>query len=351
MAYWLFVCAGLVFGVVVVGGITRLTESGLSMVDWSLLHFKPPSSEEEWHSYFEKYKQSPEYILLNDGISLGEFKKIYYMEYSHRMLGRLIGAAFLFPLTYFILTRRKSLSKSTKISLTIIGSLILFQGFLGWYMVKSGLDPEIIEKKAAPRVSHYRLAAHLTTAFAIYLLMLRTGLSLLNPSIMMESSQSIRPRIKDLYAKLNGIVHLVGITAISGAFVAGLDAGLIYNTFPKMGLQWIPDDLFVPNMLPLNNPTFVQFFHRALAISSISYISFVWLYARRRLLPLMETPSSKRIISRALNLLMGAGMAQVGLGIFTLLWIVPVPLAAMHQAGSMVLLTTGSWALYVLKRI
>ena len=218
-------------------------------------------------------------------------------------------------------------------------------------MVKSGLDPEIIEKKEAPRVSHYRLAAHLTTAFAIYLLMLRTGFSLFHPQIMKETNPLSRPFLKNLSKKVNGAVHLIGITAISGAFVAGLDAGLIYNTFPKMGLNWIPDDLFPQNIFPLSNPTLVQFGHRILAISSISYISFAWLYARRRTLLLIENSSSKKILSRSLNLFLGAGMAQVGLGIFTLLWIVPIPLAAMHQAGSLVLLTTASWALYVLKRL
>lgn len=218
-------------------------------------------------------------------------------------------------------------------------------------MVKSGLDPEIIERKDTPRVSHYRLAAHLTTAFAIYLLMLRTGFSLLNPKIISLSDPTIIPLIKGIKSKVSGAVHFIALTAISGAFVAGLDAGLIYNTFPKMGNNWIPDDLFPPNMLPFDNPSAVQFFHRVLAISSISYVSIAWVITHMRVLPKILNQTSKKSLSRAVNLFFAAGITQVSLGISTLLWIVPIPMAALHQAGSLVLLSTGSWLLYLLKRL
>lgn len=217
-------------------------------------------------------------------------------------------------------------------------------------MVKSGLDPDIITKGDVPRVSHYRLAAHLATAFAIYLLLLRTGFSALNPRLFDGMQAANRPLVGRLKSKVSGSLHLIGTTAISGAFVAGLDAGLIYNTFPKMGANWIPDDLIVikPGWKNfLENPTAVQFCHRVLAIGSLASIASVYVFARFRV-PLAKHSKHLRV---AVNLFLLAGLSQVALGISTLIYMVPVPLAALHQAGSLALLSTGSWLLYIVKRI
>lgn len=345
---WLILSAGLVFGLVVLGGVTRLTESGLSMVDWSLLHYNAPRTVEEWLQYFELYKASPEYQLVNQGMNLEEFKRIYYMEYAHRMVARFLGAFYFFPMVYFLATRRKFISRKQTISLLSVAGLILGQGLLGWYMVKSGLSPEIITDDQVPRVSQYRLAAHLSLAFLIYVITLKQGLTFL-PSAAKVFVGPVSLSAKELKVLKIGTLltaKLVFITAFSGAFVAGLDAGLIYNTFPKMGLNWIPDDLLV--LAPgwknvFENPTCVQFNHRLLGMSTFCSIAMLWVYSRRLLQP--------KQIRMAFNLLMTVACLQVSLGISTLLYLVPVPLAASHQAGSLTLLTITVYLLSLLRRI
>ncbi|CAM6032001.1 unnamed protein product, partial [Sphagnum compactum] len=352
LAGWLFFSAGLVFGVVIIGGVTRLTESGLSMVDWSLLHYKPPRSEDEWTEYFDKYKTSPEYQLSNVGMSVDDFKKIYYMEYGHRMLGRVVGACYIFPMIYFMWTRRSTMSIQHRVLLFSVGGLLLFQGFLGWYMVKSGLDPEIIERGDVPRVSPYRLAAHLTTAFAIYLLMLRGGMIALNPTSYFGEcmlTMGEKDKLRKLRSTVTGSAHLIGITAISGAFVAGLDAGLVYNTFPKMGNHWVPDDFMALRPKWRNfveNPSAVQFVHRALA--TLSFLSILRV-GKLGWKSIPHIPQFRQV-KLGLVLFVLTGFTQVSLGISTLLFHVPIPLAAAHQAGSLTLLTISSWLLHILRR-
>ncbi|KAF9151350.1 Cytochrome c oxidase assembly protein cox15 [Linnemannia schmuckeri] len=364
VGYWMMTISAMTFGIVVVGGMTRLTESGLSIVEWNLIKgMKPPRSQAEWEEEFEKYKQFPEYKILNHGMSLEEFKRIFYYEWSHRMLGRAIGAAFILPGLYF--ASRGMLSKAIARRSWIIGGLIGFQGALGWYMVKSGLDEQLMSTPGAtPRVSQYRLAAHLGSAFLIYTGAFMTGLKVLTDyNISKGAYESLasainNPILKRFKGAAHGIVALVFFTAISGAFVAGLDAGLIYNEFPLMGGRLMPpvgelfDSKFVHdgdhptvglwrNMF--DNQVTVQFNHRVLATSTFTAVSALFLYSRN--LPL---PPQARL---GVNLLMGVACCQVGLGIATLLYMVPVSLGTAHQAGSLTLLTSALYLMHSLKKV
>lgn len=329
---WLLACAGLSFGTVVAGGITRLTKSGLSIVDWHLFKEFPPLSQEAWEKEFQKYQQFPEYKLANHGMSLEEFKKIWWMEFIHRSLGRTIGLFFLLPATYF--WYRKWFVPSMKKRVVILGGLLLTQGLLGWWMVKSGLEEETAKKYANPRVSHYRLAIHLGTAFLFYSGLLWTGLShMLTPEVV-QTTKSL--------SRLKGLTHLskglVFLTALSGAFVAGLDAGLIYNTYPLMGKSLVPGELLSEKPTWKNffeNPVTTQFDHRLFGHLTLAAIVLTWLSSRK--VPL--GPRQRM----AANVLLFASFVQVGLGISTLLTSVPKSLAATHQAGALGLLSAVLW--------
>ncbi|XP_065834102.1 heme A synthase COX15-like [Oscarella lobularis] len=331
---WLMGCCGMVVGSVVLGGVTRLTESGLSMVDWHLVKgIKPPTNEEEWKNEFEKYKQYPEFKYVHQTMTLDEFKRIFYMEYSHRMWGRCVGIVFALPATYFWL--RGKIPRWLKPRIIIYGGLLLFQGLLGWYMVKSGLKQEK-ESLDIPRVSQYRLAAHLGSALLLYSLLFWSGLEVMLKgagSPANETRALVRLRHATRWTKA-----IVFLTALSGAFVAGLDAGLVYNSFPKMANRWIPDDLFAmePKWRNLfENATTVQFNHRLLGTIALSSIAWVWVLAR----PLALAPRARL----AVNCLAGMAFIQVSLGIGTLLFYVPISLAAAHQSGSLLLLTFSLW--------
>ncbi|KAI8604342.1 COX15/CtaA family [Dissophora ornata] len=368
VGYWMLTISAMTFGIVVVGGMTRLTESGLSIVEWNLIKgMKPPRSQAEWEEEFEKYKQFPEYKILNHGMSIEEFKRIFYYEWSHRMLGRAIGAAFILPGLYF--ASRGMLSRNIARRSLIIGGLIGFQGALGWYMVKSGLDEQLMSTPGAtPRVSQYRLAAHLGSAFLIYTGAFMTGMKILTDYKISKGAFEARkyslaaainnPALKRFKGAAHGIVGLVFLTAISGAFVAGLDAGLIYNEFPLMGGRLMPpmrelfDDHFLHegdnpkiglwrNMF--DNQVTVQFNHRVLATTTFTAVSSLFLYSRG--LPL---PPHVRL---GVNVLMGVACGQVGLGIATLLYMVPVSLGTAHQAGSLTLLTSALYLMHSLKKV
>ncbi|KAF9417882.1 Cytochrome c oxidase assembly protein cox15 [Entomortierella beljakovae] len=364
VGYWMFTISAMTFAIVVLGGLTRLTESGLSIVEWNLIKgMKPPRSQAEWDEEFNKYKQFPEYKLLNHGMTLEEFKRIFYYEWSHRMLGRAIGAAFILPGLFF--AARGMFTKNIARRSLIIGSLIGFQGALGWYMVKSGLDEELMAKPGAtPRVSQYRLSAHLGSAFLIYAGAFMTGLKVLTDYKVSkggyESLATVinNPVLKRFKGAAHGIVGLVFLTVLSGAFVAGLDAGLIYNEFPLMGGRLVPpttelfDDHFLHkgdhptlglwrNMF--DNQVTVQFNHRVLATSTFTAISALFLYSRK--LPL---PPQARI---GVNILLAVACGQVGLGITTLLYMVPVSLGTAHQAGALTLLTSALYLMHSLKKV
>lgn len=337
---WLLGCSGLVIGAVVLGGVTRLTESGLSMVDWHLVReMKPPQTQEEWEAEFSKYQQFPEFKILNHDMTLPEFKFIFYMEWGHRMWGRLVGLSYILPAIYF--WRKGYFTRSMKGRVLGLCGFVFFQGLLGWYMVKSGLE-EKPESHDIPRVSQYRLSAHLGSALLLYCASLWTGLTLLrSPQKMVETKNLMLLR---RFAKGTG--GLVFLTALSGAFVAGLDAGLVYNSFPKMGERWIPDDLlaFSPTLKNFfENPTTVQFDHRILGISTLAAITSLYLFSRRMILP-------KRA-KIAISLLTAMAYGQVALGITTLLLYVPTPVAATHQSGSLALLSLAIWVLAELRKV
>ncbi|OCT70129.1 cytochrome c oxidase assembly protein COX15 homolog [Xenopus laevis] len=340
MGRWLLVCSGMVAGAVILGGVTRLTESGLSMVDWHLIkEMKPPATQEEWQAEFEKYQQFPEFKILNHDMTLNEFKFIWFMEYSHRMWGRAVGLAYILPAVYF--WRKGWFSRGMKGRVLGLCGFVCFQGLLGWYMVKSGLE-EKPESHDIPRVSQYRLAAHLGSAVVLYCASLWTGLSLLLPRHKLPETR----HLLQLRRFTHWTTGLVFLTALSGAFVAGLDAGLVYNSFPKMGDQWIPDDLLAFSPAFKNffeNATTVQFDHRILGISSVAAITGLYYFSRRVPLP--------RRAKLALNSLIAVAYLQVTLGISTLLLYVPTPLAATHQSGSLALLSMAIWLMNELRRL
>ncbi|XP_065528082.1 heme A synthase COX15 isoform X2 [Lathamus discolor] len=310
------------------------------MVDWHLVkEMKPPRTQQEWEAEFQKYQQFPEFKILNHDMTLTEFKFIWYMEYSHRMWGRVVGLAYILPAAYF--WQKGWLSRPMKGCVLALCGLVCFQGLLGWYMVKSGLE-EKPDSYDIPRVSQYRLAAHLGSALILYSASLWTGLSLLLPQHKLpETHQLIRLR---QYA--HGTTALIFLTALSGAFVAGLDAGLVYNSFPKMGERWIPDDLLAFSPVLKNifeNPTTVQFDHRILGITSVTAVTALYLFSQKIPLP--------RRARMAITSLLAVAWLQVGLGISTLLLYVPTPLAATHQSGSLALLSMALWFMSELRRV
>jgi len=371
VALWLFLCAALVFAMVLIGGITRLTESGLSIVEWQpLIGALPPLSEGDWQALFLKYQTSPQFRHVNQAMTLAEFKAIFWWEYVHRLWGRLIGAVFLVPFLWFLFTRRISGALAWKLGLVFaLGAL---QGAMGWYMVASGLVDR-------PEVSQYRLVAHLGLALLIYALLLWQALKLyLAPpslssfvppplaggvkgegvlpasSTRAAADSQVRPlplapsRPFDqgsggrgdgnLRRAATALLILVSLTFLAGGFVAGLDAGLLYNTFPLMEGKLVPVDY--GTMTPwwrdwFENRATVQFHHRVLAIATLLAILGFALRARRT-----APPPRLRRVTVALLLL---ALLQVALGIATLLLVVPVSLAALHQAGALALITAALW--------
>lgn len=326
IATWLFVVCAMIFCMVVVGGVTRLTESGLSMVHWHPLSgIIPPMTDAAWAKEFAAYQQYPEYQKVNQGMSLGEFKSIFFWEYSHRLLGRLIGLAFFIPFVFFLL--KKKVSPTLKPKLWGLFFLGAGQGLLGWWMVKSGMVDR-------PDVSHYRLTAHLGLAVFIYLCMFWVASSLV-------TERRVRHRRRPAIA-LKLLVGMIFVQILLGGLVAGLNAGMIYNTWPLMDGAFIPSGLYhlTPWYVNLGeNIMTVQFDHRMLAYAIVALGLYLWFRMRR----------DKRVVIRLSgHLLMLAIVVQVILGIMTLIHAVPIPLAAAHQAGALITLTA---ALYALRRI
>ncbi|KAI1457036.1 COX15-CtaA-domain-containing protein [Annulohypoxylon moriforme] len=354
--YWLIGSAASVFGIVVFGGLTRLTESGLSITEWKpVTGSLPPLTQADWESEFEKYRASPEFHLLNSHMDLEEFKKIYFMEWTHRLWGRFIGLSFVLPSAYLIARRRVSARVAGH--LVGISALIGFQGFIGWWMVKSGLKDDLFAPGSHPRVSQYRLATHLATAFVCYSWMLLVGLRILRTSRLLASPASAQtlitalknPALTPFRRSVSLLTGLVSVTVLSGALVAGLDAGLIYNEFPKMGLGLAPpsselwdkfysrkedgSDLWWRNML--ENPSLVQLDHRILATSTFCAVLALFAYSRTGRVAAALTPKARKGMMGVVHLV----SLQVALGISTLIYMVPISLAAAHQAGSLALLT------------
>ena len=329
ISIWLFICAFMIFVMVVLGGVTRLTHSGLSMVEWKpATGFLPPMTELVWQDTFEKYQQYPEFKIKNPDMDLAGFKSIFWLEFIHRLWGRSIGIVFFVPFIFFLLKKKLDRKLIPKlITMFILGGL---QGVLGWLMVKSGLSDR-------PDVSQYRLTAHLIFAFFLYGWILWTALELLFPKPHTFKQQSLRA----YKGFLSALTLLLVVAIMSGGFVAGTDAGFIYNTFPLMGDTFLPKDLFVFDPWIKNffeNVVTIQFTHRILTtLIFISVVGF-WFKTLNQ-----DLPGRTRIV---LHCLLVAVILQVTLGISTLMLVVPVPLAAAHQAGALVLLTTMLWARY-----
>jgi cytochrome c oxidase assembly protein subunit 15 len=320
IAAWLLVCCLMIYAMVVLGGVTRLTGSGLSMVEWDpIFGIVPPLGQEDWEATFELYRKSPEYRHINVGMDLEGFKRIYWFEYSHRLLGRTIGTVFLVPFLYFLARgwiRRPLVYRLA--ALFVLGGL---QGLLGWYMVKSGLVDN-------PHVSQYRLTAHLGLAILIYAWMLHVALGLWFGA-RQPAQIGAWPR-----RTIRFLLVLGFITILSGGFVAGLKAGHAYNTFPLMDGHWIPQVMFMQEPLWRNffeNIATVQFNHRLLATLVFTVVCLLWLGTLR------SDPGTH--MRAGLHALLAAALLQVSLGISTLLLHVPVTLAALHQAGAVLLLS------------
>jgi heme a synthase len=338
VAIWLLVCCAMIFLMVVIGGITRLTWSGLSITEWQpVTGIAPPLSATAWQAEFEKYQQTPQYRLMNAGMSLSDFKTIYLWEYAHRLGGRLIGLVYALPFVYFLIRGR--IPRRLTWPLAGIFALGAAQGALGWWMVKSGLADRI-------EVSQYRLTAHLALALVIYVATLWAALGLLWSSLPQAPTRSLRePPSPASRAGLGwgwrraseGVLGLVSLTIVAGGFVAGLNAGLTYNTFPLMDGSFVPAgyarlDPFVRNWF--ENVAAVQFDHRILAMTTVASTVVLWLAGRRSALP---SPAN-----RALHVLLTVALLQLALGVSTLLMVVPIPLAAAHQAGAVLLLTAAT---------
>ena len=335
VAWWLFACCAMVFLTMVVGGVTRLTHSGLSIVEWKpLIGALPPLSEAHWLELFAKYQQTPEFQKVNHDMTLDGFKYIFWWEWAHRLSGRLIGVVFFLPYVWFLVRGQLRGALAGKVfGFFILGGL---QGAMGWYMVKSGLVDD-------PRVSQYRLAAHLGLAFVLFGLMGWTGLGMLQP---LKSSSAVAPAPTTASATQrlgNWLVVLVFVMVLSGALVAGIRAGLAYNTFPLMNGYFMPPETWMVEPLWLNfftNMATVQFNHRLLAWLLMGLIPwYAWRIWR-------ESPAA-RPAAAALTLWLAV---QVVLGIATLLLQVPVALGAAHQAGAMVLFGLLLWANHAIRR-
>jgi len=325
VAIWLLVCCAILFSLIVLGGVTRLTGSGLSITDWRpVTGVLPPLSEQAWQGEFDLYRASPEYQKVNRGMSMAEFKVIYGYEYAHRLLARMLGLVFAVPLLWFWLRGRVP----PRLRWPLVGLLGLgmLQGYMGWFMVASGLVD-------IPRVSPYRLTAHLSLALIIYAIMFWLALGLLRPRRA--------PAPDRVRRGLQPLLVVVAITIFSGAFVAGLKAGFIYNTFPLMAGQWVPDGLL--HLEPawrnwFENPATVQFTHRLLGMGTLALVLFLWARAWR-----LSLSSMQRL---AFHGLAAVAILQATLGIKTLLMYVPVSLGAAHQGGAVILLSTVLFALH-----
>lgn len=322
LALWLFSACALVFLMVIVGAITRLTNSGLSIVEWKpLMGVFPPMSDAEWNRVFGLYQNSPEFQKKHFWMEMDDFKAIFFWEWFHRFLGRMIGLAYALPFLFFLM--RGMIPAGYKLKLFGIFLLGGLQGAMGWYMVKSGLVDE-------PYVSHYRLAAHLGLAFLIFSLMFALGLKFIgakkshSPALLTHS-----------WITLGFLI----VTIFWGAYVAGLDAGLIYNdTFPLMGGGFFPPDMW--HFSPwwsnfFENHESVQFTHRWLAMLTVAMVLGLWAHAKKR--------GEDSPVFHALAVM---ALVQMGLGIATLLSAVALPLAVLHQAGALTLLMLLIWSIY-----
>ena len=325
--YWLILCLALVFLIIIIGGLTRLTNSGLSITEWELFTgILPPLSQSSWDFYFNEYKKIPQFKLINYNMSMNEFKIIFYWEYIHRLLARFIGLFFLIPLLYFYLS--KKISKKYINICYIIFTLILFQGFICWYMVKSGLVNDV-------SVNHYRLSSHLTIAFIII-------------SVLFWLIQNIIKKKNKIFFSLQKenlpflfLIFLIFLQIIFGAFVSGLDAGRIYQTWPMMGVSYLPNDIIIEDFksaINFSHHSLVQFYHRNLAYFIFIYTIGLGIYIHKNKFKNLFNP---------LKLLIYFLLLQVLLGVLTLISGLNIFLASAHQISSVILVFTAINLYYI----
>ncbi len=318
---WLILMFFLVSSMIVVGGLTRLTDSGLSITDWEFFRgFFPPLNNETWNAYFDSYKKIPEFKLQNYSMNLNEFKVIFWWEWAHRIFGRIIGLAFLIPLIFFSI---KVGFKKLK-NLHLIFVLICFQGFLGWYMVKSGLINNI-------DVSHFRLSFHLLFAFIILSLIFWNYLDLIH---LKENERKLKNFLPEIF------MILIFLQIVFGAFVSGMDAGKIYNTWPLMGNSYFPDDNKIINLFEfsaLSDASLVQYLHRNIAyLIFILYITIAFTVYKNRIV----------ILFKPILILGLVVFLQIFLGILTLLSGAGILISSLHQFSSILLITASLYFLY-----
>ena len=335
---WFLVWTALLLITVIIGGVTRLTESGLSITEWQpVAGVLPPLSDASWQTEFEKYQKIPQYREINTSMTLAEFKRIYWVEWIHRFWARLVGIAIALPALLILIRQRTLLDRSTKRRLVMLLALMGVQGAMGWYMVSSGLSDRV-------SVSQYRLAAHLTIALLLIGLAIWSAADLL-ASASIQSIQQ-RPSIRRLQRGAAALVILVTLTAIAGAFVAGLDAGRAYNTFPLMGGRWIPVGYAALNPWWRNlfdHIPAVQFNHRLLGIATaVTGLSLMAVTFRG------DWPEIVRSWGRAVGII---AVVQAMFGIMTLVLAVPLFLAVVHQAMAVILLMSALMLWHSVRRI
>ncbi len=333
---WLLIGCLLVASMLILGSITRLTNSGLSMVTWKpITGVVPPLNEASWQAEFLKYKTSPEYKKLNYHFSLSDFKEIFFWEYSHRLLGRIAGVVFLIPFLYFLITK-KIKSKKLIYHLLVIFFLGGMQGVIGWFMVKSGLRDN-------PHVSHYWLAFHLVTALFLIAYIYLVMLSLLYPNKNLPNKKT-----KKVYFWTKILLFFTIIQIIYGAFIAGLKAGKFYPTFPKMGTEWLPnviDEAFQEQgfIALVSDAYTIQFIHRWLAVIVLILVFYIVMHVKRGFYTIIQ--------KKALFFLGITISIQFLLGVFTILYSVPIVLGVLHQFGAMLFLIAILNILYFFKTV
>jgi cytochrome c oxidase assembly protein subunit 15 len=324
----------MIFLMALIGGLTRLTGSGLSIVEWKpLTGILPPLTSQEWALEFAKYQQSPEFQKINLGMTLADFQSIFWLEYIHRLWGRLLAILLLIP-TYLTLVKAQHRELWPFLSLLwILGGA---QGVMGWMMVKSGLVHD-------PHVSPYRLAMHLWLGFAVFGVSLWMTLKLYKNDLLLERKGFSQKAYSSLTKITFLAILLMVITACFGAFVAGLKAGFLYNSFPLMGEAFIPHEIF--SLSPwwkdiLENPVTVQFLHRMLAIITLGFCCWLWVYQRK-----LEIPP---LLSRAYSWIIILVFLQFSLGILTLLLVIPIGIATLHQGVAFVLFGSLLYTIFLL---
>ena len=338
MRYWLIISCLMVYGAIVIGGLTRLTDSGLSIVEWQPISgIFPPLTAESWQKTFKSYQAIPEFQLIYPKMTLAEFKGIFWWEYIHRLWGRLIGLVFIIPFLFFLARHR--LSPYMKKNGIGISLLIMDQGLMGWLMVKSGLA-------GRTDVNHFRLAAHLSLALIIYSYLLWLIFNFFSQErlkyAVIKSDELTRNHRAIYLFTVIGLL-LISLTIISGSLVAGLDGGLIYNTFPLMGGRVLPEEFFQNSsfwLVLLDDAAGVQFLHRVMIFLTFGFSIFYW--ARFHHHP-------NNTIRRAINFGLLALIIQIGIGIATLLLSAPLFLALLHQTGAVIVLSSWIGMLVVIK--